>query len=50
LSLGPKLAEKWPKMAKNGQKRPQMAKNDLNVWKMTFETITIEILPLSRSF
>ena len=38
------------KMAKNGQKRPQMAKNDLNVWKMTFETIAIEILPLSRSF
>ena len=38
------------KMAKNGRKRPQMAKNDLNVWKMTFETITIEILPLSRSF
>ena len=38
------------KMAKNGRKRPQMAKNDLNVWKMTFETIAIEILPLSRSF
>ena len=35
---------------KNGRKRPQMAKNDLNVWKMTFETIAIEILPLSRSF
>ena len=27
-----------------------MTKNDLNVWKMTFETIAIEILPLSRSF
>ena len=27
-----------------------MTKNYLNVWKMTFETIAIEILPLSRSF
>ena len=34
-------------MAKNG---PKMTKNDLNVWKMTFETIAIEILPLSQSF
>ena len=34
-------------MTKNG---PKMTKNDLNVWKMTFETIAIEILPLSRSF
>ena len=41
---------KWPKIAKNGQNGPKMTKNDLNVWKMTFETIAIKILPLLLSF
>ena len=40
LSLGPK----------NGQTRPQMTKNGLNVWKVTSETISIGFLLLLRSF
>ena len=40
----------WPKMAKTCQKRPQMTKNGLNVWKVRSETMSIGFLLLLRSF
>ena len=41
----------WPKMVpKLPQNDPKIAQNDLNGFKVTSETISIEILPLLRSF
>ena len=40
----------WLKVAKNGQKRPQMTQIRLNIWIMTSETIFIGFLLLLQSF
>ena len=40
----PKMVPKWP------QNDPKIAQNDLNGFKVTSETISIEILPLLRLF
>ena len=40
----PKMVPKWP------QNDPEIAQNDLNGFKVTSETISIEILPLLRLF
>ena len=42
--------QNWLKVAKNGQKRPQMTEIRLNVWIMTSETIFIGFLLLLQSF